>query len=130
MKILPGFMLVVFLAAPVHALEAEQFSEDRFEALQADNALVLVDIFATWCPTCARQHEILADYQAEHPDVDLHILTVDYDDDRATVRRFRAPRQSTLLLFKGEQQHWFSVAETRPEVIFAEINRAAAFGEK
>lgn len=129
MRILFGFMLVLFLAAPGHALEAEQFSEQRFAALQADNALVLVDIFATWCPTCARQHEILADYQAEHPEVDLHILTVNYDDDRASVRRFRAPRQSTLLLFKGEQQHWFSVAETRPEVIFEEINRAAAFGE-
>lgn len=130
MKVLVALMLAFFLVAPLQALEAEKFSQQRFETLQAENALVLVDIFATWCPTCARQHEILADYRAQHPEVDLHILTVDYDDDRATVRRFRAPRQSTLLLFKGEQQHWFSVAETRPEVIFAEINRAAAFGEQ
>lgn len=130
MKILVSMMFALLLVAPVHALETEDFTQSRFEALQAQNALVLVDIFAAWCSTCARQHEILADYQEQHPEVDLHILSVDYDQDRQTVRRFRAPRQSTLLLFKGDQQHWFSVAETRPEVIFHEINRAAAFGEQ
>jgi thiol-disulfide isomerase/thioredoxin len=130
MKRLAGLTIALLLTTSAWSLEAEEFSESRFSELQARNALVLVDIFATWCPTCARQHEILAEYQAENPEVDLHILTVDYDDDRSTVRRFRAPRQSTLLLFKGTEQQWFSVAETRPEVIFAEINRAAALGEE
>ena len=126
------FSLLAFgllLSTSVLALEAEEFNQERFQELQAQDALILVDIFATWCPTCARQHEILEKFQQEHPEVDLHILTVDYDDDRETVRHFRAPRQSTLLLYKGEDQHWFSVAETREEVIFSEIKRAAEFGE-
>jgi thioredoxin 1 len=40
------------------------------------------------------------------------------------VRQFRAPRQSTLLLYRGNKQHWFAVAETRLEVISAEIIKA------
>jgi len=39
----------------------------------------------------------------------------------------RAPRQSTLLLYKGETQFWYSVAETREDVIFEAINRADQF---
>jgi thioredoxin 1 len=109
------------------ALDAEPFSNERFAELQGKGELVLIDIFATWCPTCARQHEVLKKYQAEHPEVDLHILTVDYDEDRQTVRQLRAPRQSTLLLYKGDKQFWYSVAETREDVIFDAINRAANF---
>ena len=107
------------------ALDKEPFSPERFAALQAENQLVLVDIYATWCPTCAQQREILKAYRAEHPDVALHILEVNFDDDKASVKRFRAPRQSTLLLYRGDEQLWFSVAETRQEAIFAAINQGA-----
>lgn len=115
------------LSATAWALDTEPFSNERFAELQAEGELVLIDIWASWCPTCARQHEVLKKYRAEHPDVNLHILSVDYDDDREYVRQLRAPRQSTLLLYKGETQFWYSVAETRENVIFEAINRAAAF---
>ncbi|MFU8831145.1 MAG: thioredoxin family protein [Wenzhouxiangella sp.] len=128
MKNLIVIVAGLFLAGSALALDKEDFTQERFDELQDQGALILVDVFATWCPTCARQQTILADYVEQHPDVDLHVLTVDYDRDRATVRQLRAPRQSTLLLFKGDQQFWFSVAETREEVIFGEINRAAEFG--
>ena len=116
---------LVFAATPVWALEKEPFEQARFDELRANGELVLVDVFADWCSTCARQQEILADYVAKHPDVDLHILEVNYDRDKKIVRQLRAPRQSTLLLYAGKEQYWYSVAETDPEVIFNTINRAA-----
>jgi len=103
------------------ALDAEPFTNQRFEALQAEGAVVLIDVWAPWCPTCRRQREILAEFQGEHPEVDITILEVSYDDDKDLVRRFRAPRQSTLLLFRGEEQLWFSVAETREAVIYEQL---------
>lgn len=130
MRFMMTLMAGLVLSTSALALDKEDFSQQRFEQLQEEGALILVDVFASWCSTCARQQEILANYLEKHPEVDLHILEVDYDKDRATVRELRAPRQSTLLLFKGEEQHWFSVAETREEVIFREINRAAEFGEE
>ncbi|TVP54479.1 MAG: thioredoxin [Halomonadaceae bacterium] len=107
------------------ALEKEPFTNERFEQLREEGQLVLVDVFADWCSTCARQQEILKAYVAEHPDVDLHILEVNYDNDKAIVRQLRAPRQSTLLLYKGDRQHWFSVAETNKDAVFTNLNRAA-----
>jgi len=107
------------------ALSAEPFSAERFAALQAEEALVLVDIAADWCPTCKKQHQILARYQAERPEVDLHILQVDFDQQKEWVTHFKAPRQSTLLLYRGDQQLWFSVAETRDDRIFEALDTAA-----
>ena len=35
---------------------------------------------------------------------------------------FKAPYQSTLVLFSGTEQVWFSVGETRKERIFGQLN--------
>jgi thioredoxin 1 len=112
-------------AAAQQASSKAPFTPERFAALQAQNALVLLDVFATWCPTCAEQQKVLAEYREQHPDVPLHTLTIDFDDQKEFVRHFGAPRQSTLILYRGSERIWFSVAETRAEVIFAELNRAA-----
>lgn len=106
------------------AQEKEDFTEARFAELQAQGAVVLVDIVADWCPTCAVQQEALAAFQESHQDAPLHILTIDFDDQKELVTRFQAPRQSTLILYRGEEQIWFSVAETRQDVIFQELLQA------
>lgn len=117
-----GLLLV---AAAAQAQEKEPFTEARFAALQKQDALVLIDVHATWCPTCAKQGEVLAAYQQAHPDVDLTILNVDFDDQKEWVTHFKAPRQSTLILYRGDERLWFSVAETDRERIFETINKAA-----
>lgn len=118
--------LLMLTTLSAFALDKEPYTSERFQELQAAGELILIDVFADWCPTCARQQQVLEKYVAEHPDVDLNVLVVDFDKDRHHVRALRAPRQSTLLLFKGEEQYWYSVAETREDVIFDAINRAAS----
>lgn len=117
---------LVLGAAGVAAQEPEKeaFTDERFTALQEEGAVILLDVFADWCPTCAGQQEILAEYQRQNPDAPLHILTIDFDEQKQEVRRFRAPRQSTLILYRGTEQLWFSIAETRQEKIFAALNDA------
>lgn len=121
-SLLFGLMLMLPLMAS--ALDKEAFTPERFAELQTQNALILVDIHATWCPTCARQQQVLADYRERHPELDLHILNVDFDKDKRWVKHFKAPRQSTLILYRGKEQIGFSVAEVRPEVIFAALDKA------
>jgi len=113
------------LAAAPDVQTKARFTAERFTALQNQNALVLLDVFATWCPTCAQQQKILDEYRKEHPDVPIHTLTIDFDDQKEYVTRFKAPRQSTLILYRGTERVWFSVAETRRDVIFAELNKVA-----
>lgn len=104
---------------------SEPFSQARFEALQKQGALVLIDVAADWCPTCAKQAKVVQGYREAKPDVPLHVLRVDFDDQKEWVRHFKAPRQSTLLLYRGGEQVWFSVAETDPAVISGAIDEAA-----
>jgi len=124
-----AFVLAAFgnLAA-LASEESEAFTEARFESLQSEGALILVDVSASWCPTCAKQKAVLERYRAEHPDVPLHILRVDFDSQKKWVTHFKAPRQSTLLLFRGTEQVWFAVAETRQDVIFQALDDAAQAG--
>ncbi|WP_043316275.1 thioredoxin family protein [Microbulbifer sp. HZ11] len=125
-SLISGLILFLGLTASVFAQEKEPFSEQRFNQLKAAGEVVLVDVFAEWCPTCAKQQEVLKQYRAQNPDKQFHVLVVDFDQDKEWVRHFRAPRQSTLVLFAGEEQTWFSVAETRPEVIARELDKAIA----
>jgi len=110
--------------APETSVGSESFTEERFSALQDENAVILVDVFADWCGTCAQQQAILAEYREANPDAPLHTLQIDFDRQKEHVRRFSAPRQSTLILYHGEEQIWFSVAETSREAIFAQIDEA------
>lgn len=114
--------LVLMLAPAASALESEPFTMERFQELQAQGAKVLVDISASWCPDCQKQKEILTEYQEENPDSGLHVLNVDFDTQKEWVTHFNAPRQSTLILFSGEERVWFSVAETRREKIFEALD--------
>lgn len=123
---LVAFVLVSLAAtAAIAAGPGERFSEDRFLGLQQQGALVLVDVGAEWCPTCAKQAKVLARYREARPDVALHVLRVDFDSQKDWVTHFKAPRQSTLILYRGDERVWFSVAETDESAIFAAIDEAA-----
>ncbi|MDY6943536.1 MAG: thioredoxin family protein [Pseudomonadota bacterium] len=131
MKQLTILLLLIFgLGGPAFALEKIPFSHERFAELQAQGAIVLVDVYADWCSTCAKQQSALDAWRKANPDKTLHVLEIDFDQDKALVRHFRAPRQSTLLLYRGEEQFWYSVAESRPEVIATELDKAFNFEAK
>lgn len=125
----PG--IVTAQAAAGHAAHAksahvkEDFTEARFKALQQQGALILVDVWASWCPTCAKQQDVLTKFRADHPGVPLHTLTVNFDTQKEWVKFFRAPRQSTMILFRGTEQLWFAVAETRSAKINEQLLLAA-----
>lgn len=122
--------VLLFTVGSAQALEKEAYSQARFEALQAAGEVVLIDVYASWCPTCKKQQEALEAYRSANPEKKFTILVVDFDKNKDLVRHFRAPRQSTLLIYKGKEQFWFSVAETRPDVIAAELDKAINFKPK
>ncbi len=133
MQTLARFFLLSVLTIAVnfaYALEKEKFTQERFEALQKAGEVVLIDVFANWCSTCKKQQAAIESYRKNNPDNAFYILEVDFDAQKEYVKQFRAPRQSTLLLYKGDEQFWFSVAEARPDVIAAELDKAINFKPK
>ena len=126
--------LLLLISFPVHAgstVAKRTYSEALFETLSAkEDEVILVDVYAPWCSTCAKQQKAIDAYLAANPDKPVHVLQVDSDNDKHTVKKLRAPRQSTLLIFKGGKQFWYAVAEFRPDVIAAELDKALNFKPK
>jgi len=120
-----AFLAVVLTLLSSLGAAREPFENSRFIQLQDDNAVVLVHIEAEWCSICAIQKRVLNMFKRGHPDVPVHILTINFDTEKEKVKQFRAPRQSTFALYRGHNQVWFSVAEVRPDIIYQKIIGAA-----
>lgn len=101
----------------------QAFTAEAFKQAQTENKLILIDVYAPWCPTCRRQHAVLNDYFAANPNSNIQVFQVDFDSQKDWVTHFKAPRQSTLALYRGEEQLWFSVAQTKQNTIFAELKK-------
>ena len=123
-------IVLIFTVSSVHALEKESYTQERFDALQAAGEVVLIDVYASWCSTCKKQQDALTAYRAANPNSQFTILEIDFDKNKDLVRQFRAPRQSTLLIYKGNNQFWYSVAESRLDIIAAELDKAINFKPK
>lgn len=93
------------------------FSAAAFEAAQATDRPILIDIWASWCPTCRTQKPIIARIVAEPRFADMVVLEVDYDRQKDVVRQFGVRMQSTLIVFRGRDEIGRSVGDTNPASI-------------
>jgi thioredoxin 1 len=110
-------ILSLLLVSPAVASDeaVAPFTPERFEALQKRDALILVEVHASWCPTCRAQAPIVDKLAADAAFSSLHALRLDWDTHRRQARAMGAPRQSTILLFKGERRIGRIIGETRED---------------
>jgi thioredoxin 1 len=121
----------VILAATLNAGVARAATEAPFEAqtfaaAQQAGKPILVDIWASWCPTCAKQTPILAKLSSDPAFNNLTIFKVDFDTQKDVVRMLGAKSHSTLIAFHGTREVGRSAGDTRPDSIralFEQTNR-------
>ena len=99
---------------PAAAAQRHTFDQASFAAAQAKGERILVDISATWCPTCKAQKPIISSLADNPVNSDLVIFDVDFDSQKPVVRAFGAQMQSTLIAFKGKTETARSVGDTDP----------------
>lgn len=110
------------MAVPALAGTVEPYSATRFDRLTGAGDPVVLDIRASWCPTCAAQKPIIDRLMKAPKYQDVTLLTIDFDRDRAALRRFHVAMQSTLIAFKGRTEVGRSVGDTSTtglEALFA-----------
>jgi len=103
--------------ATAFAAEEQPFTRQAFQEAQSKGQSILVEIHASWCPTCAAQKPILAKLFADPRFKNLAVFRVDFDAQKDEVRNFKARVQSTLITFKGKEEIARSVGDTHPESI-------------
>ena len=123
---LPSLMLGLLLSSfSTFAMDRSPYSDKAFTDAQKAGIPVLIDVYAGWCPTCERQQVILKRYFDNHPDSPIKVLVIDYDKDKKWVTYYKAPRQATLMIYKNNEQQWFSVAPTSRRVIENALDKAS-----
>jgi len=107
----------VLLAFSVVGHAAQPFDDQSFKQAQAAGKAILVDVTASWCPTCRQQRPIVEQIEKEKPN--LVVYEVDFDTAKDTLKRFRVQQQSTLIVFKGTKEVGRSTGDTDPARIRA-----------
>lgn len=100
------------LAGMSQAGEIKPFSQAAFNQLTQAGKPVVVDVSATWCPTCKAQKPILDRLMQQPAYKDVTLLTVDFDSEKPVLRTFKVGMQSTLVGFKGDREVGRSVGDT------------------
>ena len=104
--------------------DIKPFNQQDFDSLTGSGQAVVIDVSATWCPTCKAQKPIL-DAQMKQPAYKhVTLLTLDFDANKPTLKNFKVVRQSTLIAFKGAKEVGRSIGDTTPEGIEGLIKKS------
>lgn len=109
-------MGLLFTAA-TQAQPIQPFTTAALKAAQAAGEPVLVDAYASWCPTCRKQGPTIDAMTKDPAFAKLLILRLDYDNQSAEKRALGIVTQSTLIAFHGNKETGRSVGITDPDQI-------------
>lgn len=115
-------VFAIAAATPALALEQKAFTASDFQASQKAGKPILVEIHASWCPTCKAQVPIISELTADPKFKDLVIYRVDFDSQKDAVKAFGARMQSTLITYKGTRETARSVGDTKKASISTLLN--------
>ena len=108
-----GLVAVILLGVlPASAAEWKDFTAEEFAAAQAANKLILIDVFAAWCPTCRAQNAILVPLVRQPKFKDMVVLKIQFDTQKDDLRALNVRAQSTLIVFKGKKELDRSAGDT------------------
>jgi thioredoxin 1 len=110
------FALSVGLAS---AADVKTYDPASFKAAQAAGNPIVIDIAASWCPTCAAQKPIIQSLVNDPAYSQMVLFHVDFDSQKEVVRKFGAQMQSTLIAYSGSTETGRSVGDTKPASIKA-----------
>jgi thiol-disulfide isomerase/thioredoxin len=116
-------LLFGFIAFAAQAAETQDYNAKAFAAAQAAGKPILVEIHASWCPTCKAQLPILGELEKQEKFKNLMVFRVDFDSQKDAVRAFGARVQSTLITFKGTKETGRSVGDTNATSIASLLDK-------
>lgn len=122
-SILSAIAVMSAVSSGAWAAEKVNYDAHSFAAAQAAGKSILVEVHATWCPTCKAQAPILSALEKQDKFKSLTVFHVDFDSQKDAVKAFGARMQSTLITFKGSLETGRSVGDTNPSSIAALLDK-------
>jgi thiol-disulfide isomerase/thioredoxin len=103
--------------------DIKPFDQGAFDKLTQEGKPVVLDINATWCPTCKAQKPIIDGIMKQPAYKDVTLMTLDFDADKPTLKKFKVTMQSTLVAFKGDKEVARSTGDTTPAGLEALVKK-------
>jgi thioredoxin 1 len=99
-----ALIATVVAIAPAFAAEVRDFSRAAFDAAQAQDRPILVEVKAWWCPVCASQSGTIRKSIAGPEYAKLVVFQINYDKQKSEWQAFDVKKQGTLIAFRGIKQ--------------------------
>lgn len=112
-------LAILALMTPALAGEIQPWSQQTFDAATAAGRPLVIHVTAPWCPTCRAQKPTVDALVSDPAYEDLLVLDVDFDTEKAVLRRFGVRQQSTFIAFRAGAEVDRSVGVTDPAAIAA-----------
>tara|TARA_Y100000992_G_scaffold226802_1_gene158349 strand:+ start:271 stop:660 length:390 start_codon:yes stop_codon:yes gene_type:complete len=122
MKKIITFCFLLF-ALNVNAMEKETtFKKELFDKAQSEGKVVIISSWIKYCSSCASQMKILKEAKKQGVLSDIKFDNIEYFSFDVTNREiadfFNIQYQTTLLIFKGDNEVYRSIGETTEELIY------------
>ena len=120
-KILISIFFIFSLS--VNAMEKETtFNKELFDKAQSDGKTVVISSWIKYCSSCAGQMKILQNAKNKGQLLDITFDDIEYFSFDVTKKEisnlFDVQYQTTLIIFKGNQEVYRSVGETTEDLIY------------
>ena len=120
-KVLLSIFFLFSLSA--NAMEKETtFKKELFDKAQSDGKIVVISSWIKYCSSCAGQMKILQNAKNKGELLDIKFDNIEYFSFDVTKKEisnfFDVQYQTTLIIFKGNQEVYRSVGETTEDLIY------------
>ena len=104
------------------------FNKELFNKAQSEGKIVILSSWMKYCSSCANQMKVLQKAKKEGELSDIKFDNIEYFSFDVTnseiANLFNVQYQTTLLIFKGNQEIYRSIGETTEDLIYEALKKS------
>ena len=93
-----------FLQSAATFAAGQPYTQAQFDALMKEGKPIIVHVHAPWCSNCKAQDPVLNSEMKSSAYKGVTFLEVDFDTQKDALKKFNVSTQSTILVFKKDQE--------------------------
>ncbi len=116
-------LILLFILIPINSIASEKqttFSQDLFKKAQSEGKVVVVSSWIKYCYSCASQMKVLNKAKNDFKNLEYFAFDV---TNKEISNLFNVQYQSTILIFKNNQEVYRSIGETTEQEIYKAIKK-------